>query len=116
MDLAEVQSKLKHRFAFINVWRSIASEPILTKPLAVCDTNSVDPNSRFHYHLVYKDRIGENYSLTYSPHHKWCYYPKMEKEECLVFKVFDSKEDGSRFVFCFFFFFFFFFYSFPFSQ
>ena len=30
---------------------------------------------------------------------KWYYYPKLTKDECLVFKVYDKKEDGPRFVF-----------------
>ena len=37
--------------------------------------------------------------LRYNENHKWYYYPKMAKDECLVFKVYDKKEDGPRFVF-----------------
>lgn len=42
---------------------------------------------------------GENYSLSHSPNHRWCYYSKQTKDECLVFKVYDKKETGPRFVF-----------------
>ena len=36
------------RFAFINVWRSIADDgPVRQKPLAVCDEASVDDEDRF---------------------------------------------------------------------
>merc|ERR1712217_987451 len=45
------------------------------------------------------DRVGENYSLKASEAHKWHYYPRMQKDECLVFKVYDKKEDGPRFTF-----------------
>ena len=38
-------------------------------------------------------------SLRHSENHKWFYYPEMEKEEVLLFKVYDKKEDGPRFVF-----------------
>ena len=39
------------------------------------------------YELIFPDRVGQNYSLKFSEEHKWYYYPKMKKEECLVFKV-----------------------------
>jgi len=96
-DVAELASG---RFAFINVWRSISDEaPVMQKPLAVCDENSVSDDDRFLYELFFPDRTGENYSLKYSTGHKWYYYPRMTKDECLVFKVFDKKQDGTRFVF-----------------
>jgi len=96
-DVAELASG---RFAFINVWRSIDDEhPVMQKPLAVCDENSVPDEDRFLYELRFPDRTGENYSLRHSEDHKWFYYSRMRKDECLVFKVYDKKEDGPRFVF-----------------
>ena len=59
----------------------------MQKPLAVCDEASVDPSDPFIYELIFPDRTGENYSLRYSKEHKWFYYPRMEKEDCLLFKV-----------------------------
>ena len=91
---------LDGRFAFINVWRSICDEhPVLQKPLAVCDENTVPESDRFLYELRFPDRTGENYSLKPSELHKWYYYPEMVKDECLLFKVYDKKADGPRFVF-----------------
>merc|ERR1719401_2480539 len=87
------------RFAFINVWRSIAPTPVQRSPLACCDTNSVQESDRFLYELIFPDRTGENYSLRFSEKHKWYYYPQMVKDECLVFKVYDKPETGPRFVF-----------------
>lgn len=88
------------RFAFINVWRSIDAEhPVLQKPLAVADEASVSPTDRFKYELRFPDRTGENYSLRASAHHRWFYYPRMARDECLLFKVYDKKEEGARFVF-----------------
>ena len=96
-DVAELAAG---RFAFINVWRSIDDEhPVLQNPLAVCDENSVPDEDRFLYELRFPDRTGENYSLRHNPEHRWYYYPRQEKDECLVFKVYDKKEDGPRFVF-----------------
>merc|ERR1711907_137048 len=73
--------------------------PVMQKPLAVCDENSVPEGDKFLYELAFPDRTGENYSLRFNEAHKWYYYPEMEQEECLVFKVYDKKEDGPRFVF-----------------
>lgn len=87
------------RFAFINVWRGVTDDPIQCKPLTLCDYNSIDPDEYFDYEIRHKDRVGHSYSLTPSPNHKWYYYPKMEKDECLMFFVYDKKLDGPRFVF-----------------
>merc|ERR1712216_98165 len=100
MTAEEVDKLAEGRFAFINVWRSIDPEnPVMQKPLAVCDENSVPAEDKFLYELAFPDRTGENYSLQFNEAHKWFYYPAMEQEECLVFKVYDKKEDGPRFVF-----------------
>merc|ERR1719197_2026002 len=96
----EVEELTSRRFAFINVWRSISDDgPVVAKLLAVCDENSVDPDDRFLYELIFPDPTGENYSLKFSEAHRWYYYPKMTKDECLLFKVYDKKADGPRFVF-----------------
>ena len=91
----------EERFAFINVWRSIdESNPVMEKPLAVCDERSIRAEDKLLYYLKFPDRTGENYSLKHSPRHKWYYYPLMEHDECLVFKVYDKvEEDCPRFVF-----------------
>ena len=82
------------------VWRSIDDHhPVMQQPLAVCDENTVPDSDRFIYQLRFPDRTGENYSLRYSKGHKWYYYSRQHKDDCLVFKVYDKKEDGPRFVF-----------------
>lgn len=97
---AEVDALASKRYAFINVWRSIDKEhPVYRMPLAVCDEKSVKNEERFLYELLFPDRTGENYSLKFSPDHMWYYYPEQKADEVLVFKVFDKKEDGPRFVF-----------------
>mmetsp|Transcript_24957 Transcript_24957/g.70279 ORF Transcript_24957/g.70279 Transcript_24957/m.70279 type:complete len:455 (+) Transcript_24957:91-1455(+) len=95
----DIKDLASRRFAFINVWRSIADEPVEKKPLAVCDTRSVPEKDQFLYELIFPDRVGENYSLKHSEDHKWHYFPRMTKDECLIFKVYDKKEDGPRFCF-----------------
>ena len=44
LDEGRVEDALKSgRFAIINLWRSIAPEPVATHPLALCDAASVHP-------------------------------------------------------------------------
>ena len=88
LTTVEVDALADGRFAFINVWRSLDPvHPIMQKPLAVCDENSVPTEDKFLYELAFPDRTGENYSLRYNAEHKWYYYPEMTHDECMVFKV-----------------------------
>src|SRR5882724_12219360 len=58
----------------INLWRPIRG-PLLDSPLAVCDARTVKPNDLVASDLVYPDRVGETYSVKYSPDHQWFYAP-----------------------------------------
>lgn len=89
------------RYAIVNVWRGITDEPVQQMPLACCDVRSVREEDRIMYYLKFPDRTGENYLLKTdsSLQHKWYYYPEMIKDECLLFKTFDSKSNASRFCF-----------------
>jgi hypothetical protein len=42
----------------------------------------------------YPNRVGQTYAITYNPNHKWYWFPRMRREEAIVFKVFDSLKDG----------------------
>jgi len=42
----------------------------------------------------YPNRIGQTYVMTYNPRHRWYWFPRMRRDEALVFKVFDSLKDG----------------------
>lgn len=84
---------LRHRFSVVNVWRPIA-EPVLESPLAVCDAQSIAPTDLVASDLVYRDRVGETYGITYNPTHRWFYFPQMQRNEALLIKCFDSAEDG----------------------
>ena len=88
---AEVEEYIRGRYAFVNVWRNITDAPVQVKPLAVCDTNSVDPATHINYKMEYPERTGSNLCLApdHAADHKWYYYPHMEKEECLLFYVFN---------------------------
>ncbi|AFY31521.1 CmcJ/NvfI family oxidoreductase [Calothrix sp. PCC 7507] len=84
---------LKHRFGVINVWRPIAGT-VQESPLAVCNARSIAPTDLVATDLVYRDRVGETYAVTYNPTHQWFYFPQMQRHEALLIKCFDSAEDG----------------------
>ena len=90
---AEAVERLQHRFAEINVWRPIRG-PIESTPLAVCDSSLMDPKDFVPSDLIYRDKVGENYRFTYNPNHRWFYFPRLERNEVILLKCYDSKEDG----------------------
>ena len=90
---AEADELLQHRFAEINVWRPIRG-PIESSPLAVCDADSIAPGDFVPSDLIYKDKIGETYRFKYNPDHRWFYFPRLERDEAILLKCYDSKEDG----------------------
>jgi hypothetical protein len=89
LPAAEAAERLKRRYAFFNVWRSI-SGPIEDDALAVCDAQSVDQSNLIATDLVYTDRTGEFYNLIHQPEHRWYYFPRMRRDEAMIFKCFDS--------------------------
>jgi glutathione S-transferase len=94
----EADDLLKRRVAFINVWKPIHNI-VEERPLAMCDVTSSPPNDFFKLYLRYRDRVGENYVMRYNKEHKWWYFPKMNTEQVILLKTFDSEEDGrARFV------------------
>jgi hypothetical protein len=89
----EAEALLARRFAIIQVWRAI-NQPIVSNPLAVADARSVAPQDLLIAERRYPHRIGQTYRLKYSPAHRWFYFPRMRRDEALVFKVYDSQKDG----------------------
>jgi hypothetical protein len=92
-DAEEAEALLKKRFAVINVWRPIVG-PVETTPLAFADARSIAPENRVPLDLVYSNRTGEIYNVTYSPEHRWYTFPRMERHEAVLIKGYDSLEDG----------------------
>jgi len=90
---AEADELLKKRFAIIQVWRAI-NKPIESNPLAMADAHTIHFEDLLIAERRYPDRIGQTYRLAYNPKHRWIYFPKMTRDEALVFKVYDSAKDG----------------------
>ena len=89
----EADELLRRRFAIIQVWRPIR-HPVETFPLAICDARSVAFEDFVISERRYPNRIGQTYAVKYNPKHHWYYFPRMRREEALVFKVYDSLKDG----------------------
>src|SRR6516162_9461439 len=69
--------------------------PLRDAPLAVCDATSVAFSDFVPSDLVYRDRTGETYRVTYNPAHRWFYVPEMRADEAVLIKCYDSAEDGT---------------------
>jgi hypothetical protein len=89
----EAAERLKHHYAEVNVWRPI-SGPVMEWPLAVCDARSMVQKDFVATYRLYPDRTGEIYTITYNSTHRWYYFPKMERNEVVLLKGFDSLADG----------------------
>jgi hypothetical protein len=89
----EAEALLTRRFAIVQVWRPIR-HPVETFPLAICDARSVAAHDLVVSERRYPNRVGQTYAVTYNPEHRWYWFPLMRREEALVFKVYDSLQDG----------------------
>ncbi|MEH2193353.1 MAG: CmcJ/NvfI family oxidoreductase [Nostoc sp.] len=98
--IENIDTLLQQRFAIINVWRAMSTtgyayaKPIQESPLAVCNAQSIAPTDLVAGDLVYRDRVGETYAVTYNSQHQWFYFPQMNRDEALFIKCFDSAEEG----------------------
>jgi hypothetical protein len=90
----EAEELLKHRFAEINLWRPIRG-PLLRSPLALCDAQTLAEENLVASDLRYPDRTGETYAVTYNPAQRWYYFPKMQADEAVLIRCFDSGRSGA---------------------
>ncbi|HEY6822706.1 MAG TPA: CmcJ/NvfI family oxidoreductase [Burkholderiales bacterium] len=89
----EAETLLQGRFAIIQAWRATHA-PIESNPLAIADARSVAAEDLLIAERRYPNRVGQTYRVRYSPAHRWFYFPRMRRDEALVFKVFDSARNG----------------------
>ena len=95
LDPDEARRWRAHRYALVNVWRSIAG-PVETTPLAIADARSIRPESLIATDLVYPNRVGEIYHVAYDPNLRWHYFSSMNRDEALLLKTFDSADDRAK--------------------
>jgi hypothetical protein len=89
----EAEDLLAHRFAVINVWKPIRG-PVLDVPLGVCDARTIGDGDLVPSDLRYRDRTGEIYGLGFAPEHRWIFFPRMQADEAMLLKCYDSVRDG----------------------
>ena len=90
----EAEELLKHRYAEVNLWRPIRG-PLLRSPLALCDAQTLSEENLVASDLRYPDRTGETYAVTYNPAQRWYYFPKMQADEAVLIRCFDSARSGA---------------------
>jgi hypothetical protein len=86
-------SLLDGRFAIVNLWRPIGRK-VEKWPLALVDARTLAPGDLVATDLVYRDRVGETYSLGYSDGQTWYYFPQLAPDEAILIKGYDSQEQG----------------------
>jgi hypothetical protein len=91
LEADEADVRLGQRFMEINVWRPIVG-PLEDAPLAVCDARTIAPEDLIASDLIYRDKVGETYAVARNPAHRWFYFPKMQPDEAILIKCFDSDE------------------------
>ena len=89
----EAPALLQRRVAFYNVWKPLYQR-VEELPLAMCDATTHDPEDMLRMELKYRERTGEIYVMRHSPRHRWMYFPRMEADQALLLKTYDSETDG----------------------
>jgi len=77
----------------VNVWRG--TKPVETSPLAVCDARSVEKSDFLRVSLGkpeggFQEGMPAGLNMAHNAAHRWFYYPEMQPDEALVFRLFDS--------------------------
>lgn len=89
----ELQRLKPRRFAIVNAWRPIG-EPVVDHPLVLCDARTVGEDALVPMERRGEDRTGELQVALHEPGQRWYYYPRMHRDEVLLFKTYDSALDG----------------------
>ena len=85
----EADLRLKKRWAIIQVWRPIRGT-VMIDPLGICDGRTIPEKGFILVQRRYTYRTGEVYHIAHDPAHVWYWFPRMERNEAMVFKVFDT--------------------------
>lgn len=89
----EAESLALVPFAQINIWRPIRG-PVQRSPIALLDAASLDEEDLMATDMLYPGRVGEIYHLAFNPRQRWFYFSEMERDEVLLIKGYDSRQDG----------------------
>lgn len=89
----EAGELMKGRFAIMNVWRG-NRQTVENMPLAFADARSIDPADLIPVERRSEDRVGEIQHMVHNPKQRWYFLPRIEPDEALLIKCFDS--DASK--------------------
>lgn len=89
----EAEALAKGRFQIINIWRPLV-DPVENFPLVLCDVRSIDEKDMVDAERRAPNHIGEISLATFNPAHRWIYFANMRPDEVLLFKTFDSINQG----------------------
>lgn len=92
---AEAEELMKGRFAIMNVWRG-NRKTVESMPLAFADARSIDPADLISVERRSEDRIGEIQHLVHNPDQKWYYLPRIDPDEAILIKCFDSDDSKAK--------------------
>ena len=67
----------------------------VSAPMALCGAQSLVKADLIPTERRHPNRVGETCTIAYNPDHRWYYFPKMRRDEAIVFKVYDSAADGN---------------------
>lgn len=91
----EAEARLQKRYGSINIWRPIVG-PVETRPLVICGYETILDEDLVNSERHYPDgRIGAVYYLVHNPGQRWFYFSRMERDEVVLLKCFDSLMDGT---------------------
>lgn len=85
----EVDMRLSNRFVMVNVWRPLM-EPVQSRPLALCDAQTLTRGDLVAADHIYPNRRGETYRIAFNENQRWYCFPEMTMSEAVLIKCFDS--------------------------
>ena len=93
IDPDRAGERLSKRFAVYNMWR-LVSPPPQSRPLAICDPNTVRiadlMPSMTHWGPPDEEVYHQNSLFRYNPAHRWYHYPELTEGKIIVWAGFDS--------------------------
>ena len=98
----KAKEAMKSRFQLVNLWRPIGPNPIIDKPLALCDYQTIDLERDVHSLIIGESgNVPSSYTMSCNDEnrHRWYYLSSMQSDEMFIFKMFDSKTNVATFAF-----------------
>ena len=81
------------RIVQVNAWRPIKG-PVQRAPLALGDAQSLKSDELIATDQIFPDRVGEIYHVACGPQQRWYWAPRMQRDEVILIKGWDSLDDG----------------------